>query len=229
MNFPINIIDIAAIVILLLVVFISAKKGFMKTFLTLAAAVVSYVGAKIASVPVSEYIYSNYISTHVLAKLNELIPSGSVAGEIDAVLDNLLASFPEALVEIARTYNLLPDSSVFVGASGDLTTVAIEQDYLAPFITGVVAIITTILLFLVLSAILRIVVHLINKLFVSKKHKFVKGTNMLLGAVLGAVKGIIPVGIIGAMLNIVAPASGNAQFIELVNSSYLCNLIAEIF
>ena len=110
-SFPVNIIDIIAVALVILITVIGAKKGFMKTLLTLGSVFAAFVGARIAAVPVAEFIYSDYISTFVLEKLNELLPNGSVAGEIDAVIEGLLAQFPAALVDIARTYNLLHDFS----------------------------------------------------------------------------------------------------------------------
>ena len=165
----------------------------------------------------------------MLDKLNELLPNGSVAGELEAVFENVLAQFPEALVDIARTYNLLPDLSSLAGSTADLTVVSIEELYVAPVLTEIAAIITTLVLFVILSAILRLVVAVINRLFVSDKHKFVKRTNMLLGAVLGFVKSLIPVGVLCSILNIAAPAIGNEQLMSVVDTSYLCQFVANLF
>ena len=228
-SFSINIIDIVAVVLILLITIVSAKKGFMKTLLTLGAVIVSFIGARIAAIPVAEFIYSDYLSSFVLEKLNELLPNGSVAGELEAVFEGILAQFPAALVDIARTYNLLPDLSSLAGSTADLTVASIEELYIAPVLTEIAAIITTLVLFVILSAILRLVVAVINKFFVSDKHKFVKRTNMLLGAVLGFVKSLIPVGVLCAILNIAAPAIGNEQLMSFVSTSYFCQLVADLF
>ena len=228
-SFSISIIDVIAVALVVLITIVGAKKGFMKTLLTLGAVVASFVGARIAAVPVAEFIYSDYISAFVLEKLNELLPNGSVAGELEAVFEGVLAQFPSALVDIARTYNLLPDLSSLAGSTADLTVASIEEMYVAPVITQIAAIITTLVLFVILSAILRLVVALINRFFVSDKHKFVKRTNMLLGAVLGFVKSLIPVGVIGSILNLIAPAMGNEQLMSMVNTSYICQFVANLF
>lgn len=228
-SFSINIIDIVAVALILLITIVGAKKGFMKTLLTLGAVIASFIGARVAAVPVSEFIYSDYLSAFVLEKLNELLPNGSVAGELEAVFENVLAQFPSALVDIARTYNLLPDLSSLAGSTADLTVASIEELYVAPVLTEIAAIITTLVLFVILSAILRLVVAVINRFFVSDKHKFVKRTNMLLGAVLGFVKSLIPVGVLCSILNIAAPAIGNEQLISLVDTSYLCQFVADLF
>lgn len=228
-SFSINIIDIIAVALIVVITIVGAKKGFMKTLLTLGAVFVAFIGARIAAAPVSEFIYSDYISAFVLEKLNELLPNGSVAGEIDAVMEGVLAQFPAALVDIARTYNLLPDLSSLAGSTADLTVASIEELYVAPVLTEITAIITTLVLFVVLSAILRLVVAMINKFFVSDKHKFVKRTNMLLGAVLGFVKSLIPVGVLCAILNLIAPSMGNEQLLSFVNTSYFCQFVANLF
>ena len=228
-SFSISIIDVIAVALVVLITIVGAKKGFMKTLLTLGAVVASFVGARIAAVPVAEFIYSDYISAFVLEKLNELLPNGSVAGELEAVFEGVLAQFPSALVDIARTYNLLPDLSSLAGSTADLTVASIEEMYVAPVITQIAAIITTLVLFVILSAILRLVVALINRFFVSDKHKFVKRTNMLLGAVLGFVKSLIPVGVIGSILNLIAPTMGNEQLMSMVNTSYICQFVANLF
>ncbi len=228
-SFSINIIDVIAVALIALITIIGAKKGFMKTLLTLGAVIVSFIGARIAAAPVSEFIYSDYMSAFVLEKLNELLPNGSVAGELESVVESVLAQFPTALVDIARTYNLLPDISSLAPSTTDLTVASIEELYVAPVLTEITAIITTLVLFVVLSVILRLVVAVINKFFVSDKHKFVKRVNMLLGAVLGFVKSLIPVGVLCATLNLIAPAIDNEQLISFVNTSYLCQFVANLF
>ncbi len=193
----------------------------------IASYVISGILAKIFSSPVASYAYENFFGEMVLAKLRELMPTGSVEGEITTVITSAIESLPEYIqVLISHFFSAEVISS---GTPGEAMTVEmIEQTYLAPVVTNVLAIVAMVLLFLLLVFILRIVFAGINKGLTKKKHKFIRGTNTLFGAAFGAVKGTLIISLIAAVLNIGAPVINNATLNDFVNGSAICNMVAEI-
>lgn len=221
-----NILDIIAIGLLLIITFISAKKGFMMSLFNIIGYVISAVLSKTMSMPVSTYVYTNYFSESVLGKLNELIPSGSVQGEISEVINNVVASLPEYVQSMISQFEL---SELLVPAeTGALTVEMIEQTYIAPIMLKIISVVAVVVLFIVISFILRIVFSLINKFFVSKKHNIIRKTNMLLGAILGVVKGVVVSGVLCAVLNVAAPIINNPAVYDFVNGSAICNFVADL-
>ena len=227
MNLNLNLIDYICIAVLLLFVIVAAVKGFAKIVMHFLAYVGAFLGARLASVPVSAFIYENYIQKSVLDKLSEWIPSGSVGASIDAVLSAIQASLSEQAYNIASFLHLLPEEGVF----GDslLTVESIEQSYVQPIVTKVLLIITTIVLFTVFMIILNIIVNMLDKHMFKKKKGAVNTANRILGGLIGVVQGAIPVGAGCMLLNVVAPLIDNAGFAGLVSNSLFCSTIADIF
>lgn len=193
----------------------------------IAAYVISGILAKIFSSPVASYAYENFFGEMVLAKLRELMPTGSVEGEITTVITGAIESLPEYIQALISHF--FSAEAIASGTPAQAMTVEmIEQTYLAPVVTNVLAIVAMVLLFLLLVFILRIVFAGINKGLTKKKHKFIRGTNTLFGAAFGAVKGTLIISLIAAVLNIGAPVINNAALSDFVNGSAICNMVAEI-
>ena len=207
----------------------SARKGFLMMLFNIAAYVISGILSKIFSSPVALYAYENFFGEIVLSKLRELMPSGSVEGEITTVVNEVIESLPEYIQALISHF--FPADAISSGMSAEgaaMTVEMIEQTYLAPVVTNVLSIVAMVLLFLLLVFILRIVFSVINKGLTKKKHKLIRGTNTLFGAAFGAVKGTLIISLIAAVLNIGAPVIDNASLNDFVNGSAICNMVAEI-
>ena len=222
-----NPVDIVLILIVLLAAFISAKKGFIWSVLNLGAVLLSGVLSRLCAVPVSHFFYDQFLHMRIMGELNRLLPAGSVSGQIGESIDSILNELPLPVVAIAKQYGLYPDLS---GGTQVLTVEGIEQDYIVPIVTGVLTIIASVLLFVVFSAILKIVAGAINRNLSDKdKHRFVSRTNTLIGAVFGLLKGVLLAAVVCVLLNLVAPVLGNGSLATLTEGSYFCGLIASLF
>lgn len=225
-----NIVDLILFIVIALVAIASAKKGFLMTLFNIASYVIAGILSKIFSAPVAAYVYEGFLGEKVIGKLQELMPSGSVEGEITTVILKVIETLPSYIQSLINHF-VNPSDIVNAGAEG-LNTVytveMLEQSYLAPVIINVLGIVAMVLLFILLVFILRIVFSVINKGLTKKKHKFIRGTNTLLGAAFGAVKGTAIVALIAAVLNIGAPVINNPDLTQFVNGSAICNMVAEI-
>ena len=225
-----NIVDLILFIVIALVAIASAKKGFLMTLFNIASYVIAGILSKIFSAPVAAYVYEGFLGEKVIGKLQELMPSGSVEGEITTVILKVIETLPSYIQSLINHF-VNPADIVNAGAEG-LNTVytveMLEQSYLAPVIINVLGIVVMVLLFILLVFILRIVFSVINKGLTKKKHKFIRGTNTLLGAAFGAVKGTAIVALIAAVLNIGAPVINNPDLTQFVNGSAICNMVAEI-
>ncbi len=224
-----NLLDLIMFLIVAVIAIISAKKGFLLSLFNIISFVISGFLAKIFSSPVSAYVYDSYCREKIIAKMYEIMPSGSVEGEISNAVLETLESLPEFVMSMISHFNIIDTNNLFAMNEGaNLTVEAIEQTYLEPIMLKVIAVVAIIVLFIIFAVILKFVFSLINKLLTRKKHKIIRGTNMLLGAALGAVKGSFIAGIVCAVLNIAAPALNNETLIEFVSGSAICNIIAQL-
>lgn len=223
-----NVVDLVLIIAVAVIAIISAKKGFLLALLNIAAYVVSGILAKLFSSPAVAYIYENFFSEKILLKLQELIPSGSVEGELQSIILNAIQSLPEPIASLVSHFNGVEIISSVTFADTALTVDTIEQTYVAPFVSSTLSVVVMVVLFILFSFVLRFVFSVINKLVTGKKHKMIRGANMFFGAALGVVKGSFIVGIISAVLNLAAPVINNPQFSDFVNGSAICNIIADL-
>lgn len=225
-----NIVDLILFIVIAVVAIASAKKGFLMTLFNIASYVIAGILSKIFSSPVAEYAYVNFFSEKVLLKLREIMPSGSVEGEITTVVLETIETLP-AYIQALISHFINPTDILNTGSEAGnaaYTVEMLEQTYLAPAVTNVLGIVAMVLLFVLFVFILRIVFSIVNKGLTKKKHKFIRGTNMLLGAAFGAVKGTAITALIAAVLNIAAPVINNTDLTEFVNGSAICNMVAEI-
>ena len=224
-----NIVDLVLFIVVAVVAIASARKGFLMTLFNIAAYAISAVASKIFSLPVAEYAYANFFSEKVLSKLYEMMPSGSVEGEINTVFSGVIESLPEYMQTlIAHFFSAEIVPGIAAEESAALTVEAIEQSYLAPVITNVLSIIAMVLLFILVVFVLKIVFSAVNKGLTRKKHKIIRGTNTLLGAAFGAVKGTFIAAVLAAVLNVGVPVVNTPVLIDYVNGSAICNMVAEI-
>ena len=223
-----NIVDIVLFVIIAVVAIISAKKGFLMTLFNVIAYAVAGVVSRLFCLPVAEYVYDGYFSEKILSKLNTLMPTGSVEGELSTVVSeavDTLPSYIKALIEHFDVVSFMNEQAV---TENVYTVDMIESVYLAPAVTNVLSIVASVALFVLFSFVLRMALTLVNKGLTGKKHKVIRGTNTLFGAAFGVVKGSAIITIIAAIFNIAAPALNKESINELVNGSAICNMVAEI-
>lgn len=222
-----NSIDVIILIIIALAAFISAKRGFIWSVLNLGVVLISGILSRILASPLSHLFYNQFLHDKILSELNRILPAGSVSGQIGEGIESILSELPVPVIAIAKQYGLYPD---FSGTTQVLTVEGIEQDFIIPIITSVLSIIATVLLFIIFCAILKIVAGMIDhNLSDTKKHKIVGRTNLLLGAGLGVLKGVLLSAIICVVLNLVAPAINSSFLMPLVDKSFFCGIIAKLF
>lgn len=223
-----NYIDIAVIVFIVAVTLISAKKGFIKSLLNLSAYALAGIVAKILASPVAAYIYTNFLKVKVLDELSEILPSGSVSGEIGTVINSALASLPSFVSTLAAQFGITEGMLLNSSVNEMLTVENIEAQYLGPIVSAVVSVIVLVILFILFAIVFRIIFSVVDKFLNSDKHKIIRTSNRVLGAVFGFIKSLVPAGLICALLNIAAPLVNNEAFYDMVTDSFFCKFIAGI-
>lgn len=217
----INIIDIAAVAVILLIAFINARKGLFKSLTNCIAYVASVFISRMAANPVSRLIYDRALSDRITAYLDSVIPDGKTV--MLAITDTL----PENALKIADFFKLLPDADAAAAKINTALSIEkIETTYIMPIVMKILVIISTVALFFIAALALRIAANFINRILFKKKKGVLPFVNKTLGFGLGLVIGLLISGVGCAVLDLVAPLVNNAGLVSLADGSYICSFIA---
>ncbi len=224
-----NLIDGIFLGVLVLVMFLSARKGLLYVLLQYAATVCAALLSKGLSIPVSGFIYSRYIQDKVLYSLTEILPHGSAQGEIQSIADSVMGSLPDYIRDLAEQFHVM--DAFHAGSAdpnGQLSIAQIESDYIAPVVSKTLSVICLIVLFFILLIGLKILVYFLNKALTSKKDGVLSTANKLLGALLGAARGALVVLAAAVILSFTASFLDEGSFKDMVTNSYVCNYLSTL-
>lgn len=213
------ILDAILAALVVMVAFVSAKKGFLLLILDIAASIAAFIGARFACAPVAEYLYTNYIQSAVLAKTQEYVGDGaSAVNSVIETVNSVLAGISPSLDGLIKNLGVFP---AITEEQTGMSAQTLESGYLAPVITGLLSAVAMVVIAILLLIVLRIVALLLNKLIVRKP---LKKINETLGWILGFIKGLIPVFIIACIFVMIAPVLDVPKLSELTDTSYICKL-----
>ena len=228
------ILDVVIVAIIALSVFVSAKRGFVRTLIDVIGFVVAIVIAFTFSSPLAELTYSKAIEPTVSSKINEtvfeLINDTSTVTE--ANLEKLMSSLPNSLKEILQSKGYSPDvlfNKLNSAVDEESFSTEICNNIIQPAITSILKYIYTILIFIILLIIIKFLSKFLNSLF---KGAILGTANLVLGGALGAIKGAIYVTILCMALTILShigsPNLINVTISEAIDSSYICKTIIRL-
>lgn len=223
MDFLPFIVDIILIAVLIGCIIDGRRKGFAKMVLSVIATVVAFVVAKEYAQPVAAWINDSFVHQSIVNSISNAISEsvGSGAAAIANALPDYIVRAAEAVGLTAQGITAELGSNVTAVQAAEQICNAVEGVFVIPAIE----IVAFFIIFAIGSAILRFVASLINGVF---KLPLIKSVNKLLGAVLGGVKGIIAVLVIGIVLWSVSSIAPETQFASAVEDSTIIKTALEV-
>ena len=217
--------DAICFLLLAAIVAYSVHKGFVWVIMRLAAVIVSLMLARLIAPALSDEIYTRYLFPRLMPELRTLFENG-FNGTLDQLSDELLAVLPTGAGEIAQSLGLLP-------IHGDalknvLSPDYIEQAFVEPIITKLVLIITTLLLFVLFSSILKIIIHFINKKFFEEKHGVISNINRVFGGVFGLLRGAVTLSVFVQTCLLLAPLLESPAVSDAVSNAWITGIFSSI-
>lgn len=220
------IIDAVLVIVFVITVLVSAKKGFFKTLFELGAYVIALIGAKLFSASFAPGIFDGYISDTAESYISGALGQAGTTNYADAI-NAALDKIPEWVNSLAELIGISKESIAQQVANldlaGDNAVESIMNAIVTPVGTAIIQTLLFVVIAFVLLAVLKIAVRLLDKTI--KKLPAIKQVNSGLGAVLGAVKGIITVILVSLVLGVLSGALGSTVFVDAVNDSMIINLI----
>lgn len=206
----------AAITALVAVFFICGfKSGIMKSFLGLAGAIFSAVFSVYLAGICAGFTYNNFIAPQLINNVRSAILQNTPN------VSNAFAAFPPLIEATLKSCGITPSllSHIINNSSADALPEKISALF-APPVIGMLKSIFTILLFIILSLLVRLLSRVLIKVF---KASVFKKANSLLGGVFGLLKGYIFICVCMCCLRVIIPLQNPVP--EVFSSSSIASTV----
>lgn len=225
------IVDIILVAVLLIVVLISAHKGFFRSVIDFAGSMIAVFVAKGLSKTLSIKVFETVVAPSAQTLLAKNLGDMGTTDYTQQV-ENALSSLPAGLEGILQimgvdSQSIMDKASSGVNLNGENLVETLMNTVVTPVGTAVVQFI----LFVFLAIALIFIIKVFGKLFdkILKKLPVIKGLNKSLGAVFGVLRGLIIVVIVSMLISVVVSFVNNEALISSVESSIIINAVRGIF
>ena len=189
----------------LVLVFVSAvlegrRRGFAVTALSFIASVISIIAAKEYSEPLAQWANNSFVHESIVNKLTDIISSNLGSGT-----ETVIGALPSYIVNAAREMGVSVESLIGQLAS-DASVAKVAEEITAG------------------KALLGIGARVIG---LAAKLPVIRHIDKAIGAVGGALKGLIAVVIVSVVLYTVADVAGDTEFGKAVNDTFMVQRIAQ--
>ncbi len=213
------ILDLIILALIAICTLISAKKGFVKTVISLVGWVLALVLSISLSGPLAELTYSKVVEPAVISAINGVV-SDVVDGAEGAVKEEVYEALPDFIknnIEISE-FEITNDGSI---------AKSITESAVQPITCSLLRAIFSLLLFIVLSIAAGFLAKLLNKIF---SFSILGKANKILGGVVGAVQGIIFAVIFVLVVTVIVSVSGGFLIFtpEAIDKTVLFNFISKL-
>lgn len=215
-----HLLDIIFALLVLVMVFVAAKRGIVLTVLDIAAGIISFLFAKLIAPRAATAIYDQHIKALILTFLGEKYAQmqnaiGNAANGILSVFDFL----PKGVLEYANASGVINSDYVASAVMEKITTVAeLEENIIAPVVISLLNILCFAIIAVALLVAFKIIARFLAKIITTAK--IAKKLDTSLGAVCGLVKGCIYVFIIASLVSVIACSSPSLA--SYAADSYVC-------
>lgn len=201
-------IDIVLVVLLIVAVVLSAKKGIMVTVLEIVAFVLAVYLASVACAPVSSAMYNGLFEKQVEKKLYDVIPENPSALTYTQKAEKALEGMPDFAKNYAEKVGINVSSiSEKLSQSGipdnDQLYIAINDKIIEPVAVAVLKNIMFFVLAIVFAAVLKAIAKAISNTL--KKSDALGSLDSIVGGALGILKGLVIVFFVCCLLTYLQP------------------------
>lgn len=222
------VLDIILIAIFAAFVLLAAKKGFVKTLLELVATILALMLAYQLSPVIAQGAYDGIVKESMITSIEEQLDENFNASTAAKKAEVTLEALPDFVVSLASSAGVEIDEvkakiSSEKFSSQNLATELVEK-VAQPIVVGALTIVAFMLLAIILLFALKFLAHIISKLF---DVPLIGTANKILGALLGACKGVIVIVFLCTVLEFVF-ANGDGEMATAVNDSFVIGLLDNI-
>ena len=222
------VLDVILVVIFAAFVLTAAKKGFVKTLLELVAVAAALILSYQLSPVVAQGAYDGFVKESMVTSIEEQIDENFNTATAAKKAEVTLEALPEFMVSLASSAGVeINDIKAKIASekfsSQNIATELVEK-VAEPIVIGAMTIVIFMILAIILIFALKFVAHLVSKLF---DVPLIGTANKVLGALLGACKGVIVLLFLCTILDFLF-AKGDGELAAAVNDSFVIGLLDNI-
>ncbi len=228
MNFMGYIIDLIALGIVVVTVFLSAKHGFVRTLVEVVGFVAALIIAFNVSTPLAETTYTKVLEPQMLTAAQSAAQTGG-----QGTADALWSAMPKFITDngfLGVTYENV-SSTVNDATTSDAVQQAVKstsRTLVMPVAVKLLSMLFATVIFVVLLIVVKIAARFLNKLF---SFSIIGTANRALGGVLGVFKGLLVAAAVCMIISVLVSYTGGFWVFtpKALSNSYLLNFISNIF
>ncbi len=216
------IFDIAVFAIVIILLVVGYKRGFIRSVINLVGAAAAAVVAFLLSQPIAQFIFNTFLRGGSIAMIDEELAKLSGGQTATTLLDSAFAAIPERISSLASSYvGSLDAIKASIAASAPTTeTIAtsVVDQVIGPIMTMMIQSIVFLVLFIGLCILVKFVakaMKIIDKLPIIGK------ANATLGLVMGLVQAVIFLFVFTCVVSLIIQLSGNRW--DAVNNEIVGN------
>ncbi len=226
----VNIIDLIFIVIAIVIVVLSARKGFVASCLDAFSVVISgFVSFKFFE-PVAQWVYNLIVKDFMRTALVRAIEDTSKSASPAEKLNVMLAELPEGAVKLAQGMGINVNTLVSkinqsLASNEDVFIDTFSNEVVYP----VMIFVTEIVVFIVLMIVSCLLIRAISNFFSDKLKKVpvIGSADTLLGGALGVIKCAVILVIITTVFYIILATAEADSPLIVIRDSKVYNFLAE--
>lgn len=226
-------IDIIVIALSCAIVYFSAKKGFVRIFISVLGYVLAFIIATAISKPISAAVFDNMVKPAVVSNINKALPDTSGiterAAAVDQAVDEIFDNIPEFAAEYLENSGMsrgeIADSVDGI-VSADTQSIAegIVDALIKPLVINLLEMIVFLVLLTILTAAFRVVSKPLQRI---KNIPLIGPLNSFLGGVLGILRASLTIYVLAAAAKMFVVLTGNSNEVlneTVISSTYIFNI-----
>lgn len=225
------ILDIILAGIFIVLVIAAAKKGFVLTVLEVVAIIAALFCASYISEPVSQTTYDTFLKENIVENIDSAISEKTESKDLGIIaidsIPNYIFDFAECAGidtnKVKTNISTTISSGIQNGKTANIGA-KVEENCVRPIAVPAIRIILFFILFVILLIVFRLLAKALSKLV---KIPIVKNVDTILGALLGALRGLAVLIIISTVF-VTMLSGGDSDFAVAVRESKVIEIISKI-
>ncbi len=224
-----NIVDIILVALVVIIIVMSAKKGFVASCLDALSLAVASIGSYLFCTPITEWLYKSFVGELMKTEFRQALDDMSKSLSVSQKVQGMLEALPETAIKLleGRGGSIDSISKTVTGLFSDeeilIQTVAdgVGRDIMIYFLEIVVFII----LFVLFTVIIRLLVNFFSHNL--EKIPVVGTLDTVLGGALGLIKGLLIVVAGSVLLYIILSTAEQGSPLEMISTSKIYMFMLE--
>lgn len=222
-------IDVIILAIIIFCVFLSAKKGFVRTAIEVAGFILAILISLAVSKPLSSFVYDKTVEPGVINAVSDASVD-STKNAADALWEKLpefikINAQAEGITADTVSQRLTENSDIGIKAAAK----TVSSNIIKPVFVSVVSFAVSAALFVVLMIVVRFLARLLNKFF---SFSIIGKMNSALGGAIGLIKGVLVATAVCMVISSVVSFTANGFLIfteDNIGKTYVFKFLVGLF